>query len=341
MAVTIKEIARICGVSYSTVSRALNDYPLTNAVTKKRILETARSLGYTPNDIARKLVSKKADTVGLILPDISNPYFPDVVKGVADKLDEAGYSVILCNVDWQVKNESKYRNVLISKRVAGLIVAPSSDKSGDVFDNVHMPVVFVGSKTASLSSNYVSVDNKKGARLAVEYLIKLGHKKIACILTKIINISVYERMYGYREALAEAGLDAPVSYIVTSGKFSIKGGYEAANELLNLPEPPTAIVAFEDLLALGAVEAAKDHGKKVPDEISVIGFDDIIFSGLPAINLTTVFQPKYKAGAEAARILLDKINEPEDKTPVQIVLKPELIERGTCAPPPGIQPQRL
>ena len=331
MAITIKEIAKICGVSYSTVSRALNDYPLTNKETKKKIIDTARSLGYTPNDIARKLVTQKSDTVGLIVPDISNPYFPEVAKGVTDVFDGAGFNVFLCNADWQITNEEKYKNILLEKRVAGLIVAPSSDKSGETFENIHIPVVFVGSKVASLSSNFVSVDNKKGARLAVEYLLGLGHKKIACIQARSINISGYERLTGYKETLAGAGVELGEEYIVTSQKFNLTGGFDAAIRLLSLNDPPTAIVAFEDLLALGAVEAAKSMGKNVPADLSIVGFDDIMFSSLPAINLTSVFQAKYKAGEAAAKILLDKIEQPDNKTPVQLILEPELKDRGTCA----------
>lgn len=330
MPVTIKEIARICGVSYSTVSRALNDYPLTNEETKKKVLETARALGYTPNDIARRLVTQKSDTVGLIVPDISNPYFPEVAKGVADTLGEAGYHVFLCNADWQHKNEIKYRDILLKKRVAGLIVSPSSDVSGEIFENIYAPVVFIGSKTTSLSSSYVSVDNKKGAHLAMEYLISLGHKKIACIQAKKANISGHERLQGYYDAIKRVGITVTPEYIKGSQHFSMQGGYYATLELLNLPAPPTAIVAFEDILALGVIEAVETLNKKVPDDMSVIGFDDIIFAGLPKINLTSVFQPKYKAGATAAKILLERIKNPSNKTPVQITLEPELIKRGTC-----------
>ena len=331
MAATIKDIAQLCGVSYSTVSRALNDYPLTSRETKQKVLEAARTLGYTPNDVARKLVTRTSDMVGLLVPDISNPYFPDMAKGVTDVLDEAGFHVFLCNVGWKHENERRYRDILIEKRVAGMIVAPGSDKSGELFEDTRIPTVFVGSKTASQSSNYVSVDNKKGASLAVEYLLRLGHQKIACVQAKTLNISGHERLCGFKATLEASGVFIPDEYIVTSGKYNLTGGYEASLRLLQLNDPPTAIVAFEDILALGVIEAIGKMGKLVPDDISVIGFDDIIFSELPKINLTSVFQPKYKAGAVAAEILLDKIAKLDDNTPVQVILEPELVVRGTCA----------
>jgi LacI family transcriptional regulator len=329
MAVTIKDIAKVAGVSYATVSRALNDHPEINVITKEKIKEIAQQMGYTPNAVARGLVKKNTEMIALLIPDITNPFYPEVARGVEDYARENGYCVFLCNTNWDEENEQKYLTILKERRVDGIIIAPvSTDTIDYVSDSkLDIPVVYIGSRVDCNKSNYVVIDDFKAGYMATEYLMKLGHSNIAFIGGHDKSTSHIDRINGYKQALKENRLEADINSI-KGYSFKKESGYGTFLKMVKNRKVPTAIVAENDIIALGIMEAAEKHGYDVPKDISIIGIDDIEFGSLPKINLTTVAQPKFDIGRKSADILLDLISGSSDSK--QIILEPFLIVRGTC-----------
>ena len=330
MPITIKDIAKLAGVSYATVSRALNDHPEVNMKTKERILEIAKENGYSPNEIARGLVKQSTNTLGLLVPDISNPYFPEVAKGVEEKAISRDYHVFLCNTDWDSQKEIDYIKTLKDKRVAGIIIAPTSVETyAKVKElNLDIPIVYIGSKSPEKEINYVVIDNEKASFMATEYLIELGFTDIAYLGGSENTVTNKERLAGYKKALTKHSLDRAV-YIMKSSSFRRESGYKAVVESIQKERIPQALICANDIVALGAIEALENNGYNVPEDVSVIGFDDIAYASLHKINLTTVAQPKYEIGALAAEIALEKIND-GGSDGKKVILEPTLIKRGTC-----------
>lgn len=329
MSITIKDIAKVAGVSYATVSRALNDHPEINEETKKKIKDIARQMGYTPNAVARGLVKRNTNMIALLIPDITNPFYPEVARGVEDFARENGYCVFLCNTNWDEKNEQKYLNILKERRVDGIIIAPVSTETYDYIskDNADIPVVYIGNRVDDESASYVVIDDFKAGYIATEYLIKLGHRNIAFIGGHNRSTSHTDRINGYKRALKENGLETDINSI-KGYSFKKESGYGTFLEMVKNRKVPTAIVAENDIIALGIMEAAEKHGYQVPEDISIIGIDDIEFGSLPKINLTTVAQPKFEIGQKACDILLDLISGNADSK--HVILEPFLIVRGTC-----------
>lgn len=301
------DVARRAGVSIATVSRALNDEARIAASTRQRVLHIAAQLGYQPNDVARSLVGKATRTVAVLLPDICNPFFPELVTGIQTTADERGHVVLLCpNAD----DESKVIADLATLRrrqVDGVILVPGNlktgnSKTGNLRDAVAgLPTVVVD-RDINLPGPLVTVDHKAGARVAVEHLISLGHKVIAHI-DGPRGISVArDRRTGWRDALRLAGLDQDLVY---HGDFLEEGGYAAANRIRTERPDVTAIFAANDLSAIGALSACADTGVDVPSDVSVIGFDGIHLASYTTPKLTTIAQPIRQLGQEAARLLFD------------------------------------
>lgn len=335
MAVTIKDIAKKGGVSYSTVSRALNNRLVVNEKTRREIQKLAEEMGYKPNGLARGLVTQKTDTLGLVIPDITNPFFPEVARGVEEEAAKYGYSVFLCNTDWDVKKEQRYLQALLSKRVDGIILASASEDSDYVIELVRggLPLILVSRVMKQVDTNYVAIDNVKGAYLATDHLLNLGHRGIAYIGGPE-NLEFSRARYeGYLLALASKGIEINSRYI-RHGKFKKEEGYRNTCELLKDPASrPTAIFAANDILALGIIQAARELGIQVPGELSVVGFDDIPYASYGEVRLTTVAQPKYAMGEMAAKLLLDEIQSGKKPQKKHIVLQPELVIRNSSWSP--------
>lgn len=331
MSVTIKDIAREANISYSTVSRALAGNPQVNEESRNKILKLANDMGYTPNALAKGLVTKSTYTIGLIITDITNPFFPEVAQGVEDCANRNGYQVFLCNSNWSVQREKEYLYKLYSSRVDGIVISPASDDLSHIVDSqFQVPIVFAAQKPQSNGCNYVTVDHFKSATIAVEYLVKLGHKKIAYIGGLLSTNSGIDRFNGYKSILKKYNIPMIANYIIHGG-YTQASGYQFAKELLLLnQELPTAIVAGNDITALGIIQAIEEYGLKVPSDISVIGFDDISFASLDKIQLTTVYLPKYAIGEESMEVLIQKIQNPKDTEGKHRILEPKLIVRKTC-----------
>jgi len=330
MPVTLKDIAKVAGVSCATVSRALSNHPDINEETKKRIRKISQEMNYIPNPSARSLKGKNTNMIGLIIPDISNPFFAELALGVESFANENGYCVFLCNTDWKYEREKTYVDVLNVKRVDGIIIS-SVTENADHHITSQAPVVYVTEGPKHEGVHYVGIDNKLGASMIVEYLIKLGHKDIVYIGGSEKTSTNRERYEGYKQSMEKYKLpfDSEKHVFNSLNSFSRENGYKAAMEMLIKRNIPTAVFAVNDIVALGVIQAIEDFGLSVPNDISVAGFDDISFSSMHRIKLTTVNQPKFEAGEICIDILL-KLIKKQEVTEKTNILHPKLVIRNTC-----------
>lgn len=308
--ITIKEIAAEAQVSIATVSMVLNkkDKKISEN-TRKRILDIAKKYNYTPNTMARSLITKQTRTIGLVIPDIVNPFFPEITRGVEDKASELGYSVIYCNTDDKIKREDKYISVLTEKMVDGIIFAHSSDrqKGFDSLDKCKVPIVLIDRDYENKNViGRVLVDNKEGAYMATSYLIDQGYKNIAYIAGSITTTTARGRLEGYNKALLDKNLTMK-NTLIKVGEYKMQWGFDAVEQLLNENEPIDAIFCGNDLIAIGAIKKLKEHGLSVPKDVGIVGFDDIYLASLVEPALTTVKQPNYEMGYKAADLLINNI----------------------------------
>jgi LacI family transcriptional regulator len=328
MNVTIKDIAREARVSYATVSRALNNKYGVNPETREKILRIARELNYSPNAIARGLVSSRSFTIGLILPDLTNPYFPAVAAGIESYAQDRGYSVFLCNTNWDRRRETAYIRLLSERRVDGIILAPSGTSIEEEVREL-LPMVFVTNAPKNTIYSSVVIDNIRGGYLAAKHLIECGYSSIGFIGVEEHEMMDNERLEGYRRAFNRYGRELD-SRFIRFGDFRQQTGYALITEMIRSGEYPDAIFAENDILAIGILHGIKDSGLKVPDDIALIGFDDIAFSAYQEIQLSTIHQPKEEMGSTAAEILIEEIEgRPGETPPRKVILEPELIVRSS------------
>ena len=328
MTTTIKDIARQIGVSYSTVSRALNGKTGVGEKMRGRIVALADELGYQPNDLARGLVNKTSKTIGVIIPDINNPFFGEIVKGIIETANEEHYEVFLCISEWDSVKERDYINTLSKKRVDGIILKPAIDHKKNIYEYIRSPIMFIEQSWKDEQSTHtVEVDNVKGGYMAVSHLLDYGYRNIGFLAGKKDSYSSALRMAGCEAALKKKALVINRDWIEHSD-FNIEGGYEATKRLLHRTQGIDAIFAFNDILALGAMQALKELGCEIPGDIGVIGYDNITYSGLPQIQLSTINQPKYELGRMISRTLLNIIKGREILEK-KVVLSPTLIKRAT------------
>lgn len=327
---TIKDIARKAGVSYATVSRALNGTYGVKPSTRERILAVAGRMGYRPNAIARGLVTRRTMTIGLIVPDITNPFFPEVASGVEDAAREAGYGVLLCNSDWQKVSERQYVALLAGRRVEGMIIAPISRAEEPLDERVpaSLPVVYVASSPRTTRRSFVVIDNVRGALLAVRHLLDAGRSPVAFIGSQ--ERADDERFEGYRRALAERGMACDERF-VRLGDMRQASGDRLLRGMIEEGHRPRGVFAENDLMALGCLQAARECGLRVPEDVAIVGFDDIPFASFPEVQLTTIRQPTYDMGRMAVAILLESSAEATKRPDArQVVLEPQLVVRRTA-----------
>lgn len=327
---TMRDVAKTTGFSVNTVSRALNHKPDVNEETRKTIVEAATKMGYRPNKLARSLRSNKTHTIGVIVADIANPYFGALVKGVEKEARKRHYSVILLNTDEDYERESEAIQVVLEERVDGIIISPTQKETGTIKNLLQLGIPFVlfGRRFSDLETNYVVTDDVHGGFLATEHLISLGHRRIGMINGPIHISSAKERFQGYREALGRYGLKQEQS-LVTAGAVTMEDGYEVAESLLNKNPRPTAIFAFSDFVSFGVMKAIREVGLKVPEDISVVGYDDNQFASCSETPLTTIHIPKEELGINAAKVLKEQF---VDNQPIkQVELSVDLIVRQSTS----------
>lgn len=330
MSVTIKDIAKEAKVSYATVSRALADQPGINRDTRKRIKALAKEMNYTPNAIAKGLVTNSTFTIGFVVPDITNPFFSEVALGFEEYASKHGYQVFLCNTNWDLDKEKEYLKKLSGNRVDGIAIGPASDEVSHIVElDQTIPVVFAAYRPPIENCSYVVTDDFKSAVLAVEYLIKIGHTQIAFIGGKINSSTNIDRLCGYKEALKKHNIPIDEELIM-HGEYRRTSGYKLTKELLINMDTPTAILAGDDIIALGVIQAIEEFGLSVPKNVSVMGFDDISYASLDKIQLSTIYQPKHDLGEMCAKIILERIKNPDELKNSYKVLEPTLSIRKTC-----------
>ncbi|MBN1132259.1 MAG: LacI family DNA-binding transcriptional regulator [Bacteroidales bacterium] len=330
--VTIKDIARELGVSPSTVSRALKDHPDISPTTKLQVRELVEKLKYRPNAVALSLRSRRSYTVGLIVPEIVHHFFSSVISGIEDLAIDTGYNVCIFQSNEMVDREIKITEAIRSTQVDGVLVSISktTEKSGHLRELIDegIPLVFFDRACEDIEADKVIVDDFNGAFNAVEHLIRTGCKRIAHFSApKSLQIG-YQRKRGYISALEKHGFDIDDSLIVKCDTF--EEAQAVTPGMMNLPDPPDAIFAVNDLTAAGVLKVLKEMGRKVPDEVSIVGFTDGLVSRVTDPPLTTVSQHGYEIGKRAMNMLLERINALEEAAPPRTeIVKTELIIRGT------------
>jgi DNA-binding LacI/PurR family transcriptional regulator len=338
---TIHDVARESGVSITTVSMVLNNgsRPV-SAEARRRVLEAARALNYTPNANARSLVSRRVRALGVIVGFntrsllLSNPYISAVLQGILDAATELDYNVNIYTRPW--RNAEQDASAFRDGRADGvLLVAPimGTDMVSGL-SSLGIPLVVASAASMCEGVPSLDIDNVQGARLAAQHLLSLGHTRIAHLMGNLNQTNVIERRDAFCAALGEAGVNIPPAYLV-AGQYNRESGKENAEHLLSLPEPPSAIFAGNDVLALAALEAARERGISVPHELSIIGFDDIPEAAMVTPPLTTIRQPLTEVGDRATRLLVDII-EGRPSAPAAHLLQPTLVVRGTTAPIPNV-----
>ncbi|QFI68863.1 LacI family DNA-binding transcriptional regulator [Sinorhizobium alkalisoli] len=331
----IKDIAVKAGVSVATVSRALADSSLVTAETRQRIRELARELNYRPNVSARNLRTRKSMAVLLVVRDVGNPFYLDVLKGVEATAREAGYSVLMGNTENEPARETEYFHMLRDGHADGMILMTGKlppDGGTRAGGWSRLPVVVALEMIKGSRLPHVQIDNVGAARAAVEHLISLGHRRIAHISGPIPEPMSLDRREGYRLAMRAADLDIPAGYEVR-GNFLLESGQEACRRLIALPEPPTALFVANDEMAYGAVHELRRSGCDVPRDVSIVGFDDLYLSKAFYPPLTTVSQPRAEIGRKAMELLLKILSGGRTDADDAIVLPTALNIRSSTAPP--------
>jgi LacI family transcriptional regulator len=333
---TLRDVAKAADVHPATVSRALNPETrsLVNARTAERVLRVAQSLGYRPNPHARTLKTARSATVGLVIPDLTNPLFPPIVRGVEDVLSPAGYNAWVVNTDNDEAREAAAVESLRDRNVDGFIFATATlhHPLAEQLATAGSPVVLVNRRTAHTGIPSVTPDDASGVAMAMRHLVELGHRKIVHVAGPQTLSTGVNRFRAYQHALQDHGLESFPQQVVVSDAFTENAGAKAVNQLLDAGVEFTAVLAGNDLLALGCYDAFDERGLSCPEDVSVVGFNDTPFMDKLRPPLTTVHIPHYEIGAEAGRLLLDELRSP-GRPPRSVLLPLSLVVRQSTAPP--------
>ncbi|EGR0195981.1 substrate-binding domain-containing protein [Vibrio alginolyticus] len=326
---TMKDIAKLAGVSTSTVSHVINKTRFVSEEISERVNNAAKELNYyAPSALARSLKVNRTKTIGMLVTTSTNPFFGEVVKGVERSCYQKGYSLILCNTEGDNERMRQSINTLLQKRVDGLILMCSSLEGEriDVFERYpDIPVVVMDWGPMLFTSDKIQDNSLRGGYLAAKYLIDCGHTEIGCITGPLIKHQAQMRYEGYKRAMNEAGLEFNANWIIESD-FECEGGYQAFKKMAQRGALPSSIFVSNDMMAMGVINAANELGIKVPDDLSIIGYDDIHIAKFMSPSLTTIHQPKYRLGQAAVETLVRKLDE--KSTEAQVVqLEPTLVER--------------
>jgi len=326
---TIKDVAHHAGVSVSTVSRALNNGRYVKDETFKKILEASEKLGYKPNNLARSLVNKKSNTIGLIIPEIANPFYSDIIDGVESAVTKKSYSIILASGSSQT-GETEVET-LLGRQVDGIIHAGvyKTNTAISKLKAKKFPIVLLGRKLPGVETDCVIINDSYSTYKLTKHLIAMGHSRFGYIYGRDDATPSDEKFAGFVKALEETGIEFSTDYF-EKGFLSFEGGCAACKRLLNHEIRPTAIIAGNDIMALGARQAIYDAGLGIPNDIAITGYDDIFVSSISGIDLTTVAVPRFRMGSLGAELLMKKIEDPELSEIQQIILEPELVIRKTC-----------
>lgn len=328
--VTLKDVARVAGVSYATVSRALSGSPEIGESTRKRVIKICEEMGYTPNAVARSMVMKRTSILGLIVTSIVNPFMSEMTAHLEIYARRCGYNLMVCNSSYDRELEKEVFSLLVGRKVDGIIMIPVGNESYESLKSLtaQIPTVFIGENMQDLPENYVSVDNTTGMQKATDYLYSLGHRRILYLGARENSMTHKLRVDGYLNACERLGIEPHVLPNKTP-RSSFEVGYALASEFFVKPFAETAVLCAADTLAIGVIKAAYERGIRIPEDLSLMGFDNISFSALPTIDLTTVNQPKQALAVSAVDLLLNQIKKPEAPH-TKTILSPSIVERSSC-----------
>jgi len=334
--ITIREVAERAGVSPMTVSRVINRSGYISPATRERVEAAIAELGYMPNALARSLRFKQTHSLALVVTDITNPFFTTIARGVEDVANQRGFSVIFCNTDESEAKQVEYLNVLVRKQVDGVLLVParSTDEPIHFLNRRQVPVVVLDRRVSSCIVDSVRGDSEGGAYALMRLLLELGHRRIALLNGPAEVSTAVDRLAGYRRALADAGL-ACDERLIFPGQFTLEAGRRMAQEALALSPRPTALFATNNFIAIGAYRALREAGLAVPDDISLVAFDDLPSALMLEPFLTVVSQPAYEMGRRATELLLDRLAGAAPADCQEIVLPCEVIVRRSTGPAPS------
>jgi LacI family transcriptional regulator len=329
--VTMAHVAREASVSLMTVSRVINSKEGVSQATRERVQAVIERLGYRPSDIARGLVTKRTGTLGLVIPDVSNPFFAEVARGAEHIAYDAGYNVFLCNTGEDTQRELEVLQSLEEKRVDGIVVCSSRLEESALEEAVagHLAAVLVNRRLESDDVGIVLIDDMVGGQMTTNHLLQAGHRAIGYLAGPPASRSGRWRAEGYRAALKAAGVDHNPDWVRHCLPV-VEGGRETTRELLSACPELTALFCYNDLVAIGALQACADLGRRVPDDVAIVGFDDIPLAALVSPALTTCLVPRYDLGSAAMRLLLDKINSCASEACGEIIFQPKLVVRASA-----------
>lgn len=328
---SIKDVAQRARVSTTTVSHVVNRTRFVSDPVRHEVEAAIRELNYVPSAVARSLKSNSTKTIGMLIPNCSNPYFAEIVRSVEDHCFGAGYTLILCNTDDEPHRQSAYLQALTEKRIDGMIII-STGEGKDFQRMLHglpIPMVLLDREIDEVNCDLVETAHLQGGLMATEHLIGLGHRRIACLAGPANLNSSAQRIEGWRSALAQAGLTAP-SELLWHSDFTSQGGFNTMQAILASPQAPTAVFVCNDLMSIGALSAAHQAGIQIPQQMSLIGFDDIELAQFASPALTTIAQPKQRIGIAAVDMVLERIQGGRIQAR-QVILLPELIVRNSTA----------
>ncbi|MCY6960304.1 LacI family DNA-binding transcriptional regulator [Clostridium brassicae] len=334
MTATINDIAKAAGVSQATVSRVLNNSGYVKDETRNKVLKVIKELNYAPSAIARSLSTSKTNTIGVIVPDINNPFFGEVIKGISEVADKHNLNIILCDTDESMQKELKALKLLKEQRIRGIIITPTSAEDEynseylTTLENLGIPIVLVDGHVKYATFSGVFVENIKGSFEATEALIKAGHKKIAIITGRMNSKPAKDRFLGYKKALTIHGIPVEEKYIFY-GDYKQGSGYRYTKQILQMEDRPTAIFTSSNMMTLGCLKAIYEEKCKVPDDIALIGFDKIDILSIAGINISFVNGPTHEMGRKGMEMLVDILNNNHNREIKRITLLPELILNGS------------
>lgn len=331
MATSIKDVAKEAGVSIATVSRVLNDIDVVNEDTKKKVLDAIKKLGYRPNIVARSLKTQRTKTIGILVPDISSGFYPEIVRGAEDVANIYDYNVILCNSDFDSNKEKEYLRVLKEKMVDGVIYMSSSleEEVLNIINELDLKTVLVETKDKDESLPSVTIDNVNATYEATNYLLEKGKQNIAFVGVKKDAMNAWgDRYIGYESALSDKLLKVDDALVFTKN-LKVSTGYQAVEKFESLNKDYDAIVCASDEIAMGVINGLREKGKRVPEDVSVIGFNDNAVASVFYPKITTIKQPSYDMGSVAMRMLIKILNKKELEQ-ANYILDYKLIERESC-----------
>jgi LacI family transcriptional regulator len=335
---TMKDVARLAGVSVSTVSAVVNNKPVVRAELRTKVLQAIAAVGFQPHKGARNLRMSRTHLIGMVIMDAMNPYFVEVMRGVEDEVIKNSYELMVCNSNFQIEAEKRHLDALYSHRVEGVLIAPcNSFAAREILVGNNVPLVFIDTVPVGAKVSSVVTNNLDATYETIRFLIGLGHQKIAVVAGRIVHSTTLDRLEGYRRAMQESNLPIREGYL-EQGDSGIESGYQCGMKLLRSLDPPTAVLALNNRMALGVLRVLRELGLACPGSVSVVGYDDTDWAAVFNPSFTTIAQPTYEIGQKAAELLLQSIRTDEEGAvvePRQIVLKSSLQIRQSTGPPPN------